>query len=133
MVSIKEFFELREAGYSVDQIKEYSSFMEAPEKQPEQKPEQSPEQKPEQAPEQKPEPEEKPKKTAEQILADAVRPEAPKDPTQEQVKEIKDTLSMLLGAVRGMNINNAAMPKEEGRTEQEILAEIINPPGKGGK
>ena len=42
MVSIKEFFELREAGYSVDQIKEYSSFIEAPAKDP--------------APEPKPEP-----------------------------------------------------------------------------
>ena len=125
MVSIKEFFELREAGYSVDQIKEYSSFMEAPEKQPEQKPDP--------APEQKPEPEEKPKKTAEQILADAVRSEAPKDPTQEQVKEIKDTLSMLLGAVRGMNINQLQMPAGEDRGANEILAEIINPPGKGGK
>ena len=41
MVSIKEFFELREAGYTVEQIKEYSSFIEAPE--PEQKPEQKPE------------------------------------------------------------------------------------------
>ena len=40
---------------------------------------------------------------------------------------------MLIGTIRGMNINNAAMPAGEGRTEQEILAEIINPPGKGGK
>ena len=109
MVSIKEFFELREAGYSVDQIKEYSSFAEA----------QQPEQKPEPAPE--------------QILADAVRPDPPQDPTQEQVKEIKDTLSMLLGAVRGMNINQLQMPAGGDRTEHDILAEIINPPGKGGK
>ena len=46
MVSIKEFFELREAGYSVEQIKEYSSFIEQPEQKPKQKPEQKPEQKP---------------------------------------------------------------------------------------
>ena len=125
MVSIKEFFELREAGYSVDQIKEYSSFAEA--QQSEQKPEPAPE------PKQEPKQEQKPQKTAEQILADAVRPEAPKDPTQEQVQEIKDTLSMLLGAVRGMNINQLQMPAGGDRTEHDILAEIINPPGKGGK
>ena len=54
MVSIKEFFELREAGYTVDQIKEYSTFIEAPAKDP------APEQKPEQKPKPDPKPEPKP-------------------------------------------------------------------------
>lgn len=116
MVSIKEFFELREAGYTVDQIKEYSSFIEAPEQKPEQKPDQKPEQKPEQKPDPKPE----------------QKPDPKQDPTSEQLKDVKDTLSMLLGAFRSMNINNKAMPDEAGRSTNDILAEIINPPGKGG-
>ena len=90
MVSIKEFFELREAGYSVDQIKEYSSFIEAPEQKPEQKP----------------------------------------DPTAERLKEVQDSLSMLIGAIRGMNINGMGMPEQHDRGVNEILAEIINPPKK---
>lgn len=119
MVSIKEFIELREAGYTVDQIKEYSSYLEAPEKQPEPEPEKQPE------------PEQKKEKTPEQIIADALDARKPADPSPDQVKEIKDTLAMLVGAVRGMNINQLAMPDSPERTEHDILAEIINPPGKG--
>jgi len=109
MVSIKEFFELREAGYSVDQIREYSSFIESPEQKPDPKPESAPEPKPEQKPDPKPEP----------------------APTEDQLKDVKDTLSMLIGTIRGMNINQMGMPEGQERGAQEILAEIINPPGKG--
>ena len=108
MVSIKEFFELREAGYSVDQIKEYSSFIEAPAKDP--------------APEPKPEPVE--------AAAKAGSAQLPKDPTEEQLKDVNDTLKNLIGAIRGMNINQLQMPASGERGAQEILAEIINPPGK---
>ena len=38
----------------------------------------------------------------------------------------------LIGAIRGMNINQLQMPASGERGAQEILAEIINPPGKGG-
>ena len=110
MVSIKEFFELREAGYSVDQIKEYSSFIEAPAKDP--------------APEPKPDPVE--------AAAKAGSAQLPKDPTEEQLKDVNDTLKNLIGAIRGMNINQLQMPAIGERGAQEILAEIINPPGKGG-
>ena len=120
MVSIKEFFELREAGYSVDQIKEYSSFIEAPAKDP--APEQKPEQKPEPQPEQKPDPVE--------AAAKAGNAQLPKDPTEEQLKDVNDTLKNLFGAIRGMNINQLQMPASGERGAQEILAEIINPPGK---
>ena len=114
MVSIKEFFELREAGYSVDQIKEYSSFIEAPAKDP--------------APEPKPEPKPDPVEAA----AKAGSAQLPKDPTEEQLKDVNDTLKNLIGAIRGMNINQLQMPASGERGAQEILAEIINPPGKGG-
>lgn len=120
MVSIKEFFELREAGYTVEQIKEYSSFRE----QPEQKPEQTPEQKPEQKPEQQPDPVE--------AAAKAGSAQLPKDPTEDQLKDVNDTLKNLIGIIRGMNINQLQMPAGEERGAQDILAEIINPPGKGG-
>ena len=115
MVSIKEFFELREAGYSVDQIKEYSSFIEAPAKDP--------------APEPKPEPKPDPVEAA----AKAGNAQLPKDPTEDQLKDVNDTLKNLIGAIRGMNINQLQMPASEERGAQEILAEIINPPGKEGK
>ena len=115
MVSIKEFVELREAGYSVDQIKEYSSFIEAPEKDP--------------APEPKPEPKPDPVEAA----AKAGRAQLPKDPTEEQLKDVNDTLKNLIGAIRGMNINQLQMPEGSERGAQQILAEIINPPGKEAK
>ena len=118
MVSIKEFFELREAGYSVDQIKEYSSFIEAQAKDP------APEPKPEPKPELKPDPVE--------AAAKAGSAQLPKDPTEEQLKDVNDTLKNLIGAIRGMNINQLQMPASGERGAQEILAEIINPPGKGG-
>ena len=114
MVSIKEFFELREAGYSVDQIKEYSSFIEQPAKDPAQDPK----------PEQKPDPVE--------AAAKAGNAQLPKDPTEEQLKDVNDTLKNLIGAIRGMNINQLQMPAGGERGAQDILAEIINPPGKGG-
>ena len=114
MVSIKEFFELREAGYSVDQIKEYSSFIEAPAKDP--------------APEPKPEPKPDPVEAA----AKAGSAQLPKDPTEEQLRDVNDTLKNLIGAIRGMNINQLQMPASGERGAQDILAEIINPPGKGG-
>ena len=123
MVSIKEFFELREAGYSVDQIKEYSSFIEAPAKDP------APEPKPEAKPEPKPEPKLDPVEAA----AKAGSAQLPKDPTEEQLKDVNDTLKNLIGAIRGMNINQLQMPASGERGAQEILAEIINPPGKEAK
>ena len=116
MVSIKEFLELRVAGYSVDQIKEYSSFIEQPAKDP--------------APEPKPEPEPKPDPV--EAAAKAASAQLPKDPTEEQLKDVNDTLKNLIGAIRGMNINQLQMPASGERGAQEILAEIINPPGKGG-
>ena len=115
MVSIKEFFELREAGYSVDQIKEYSSFIEAPAKDP--------------APEPKPEPNPDPVEAA----ATAGSAQLPKDPTEEQLRDVNNTLKNLIGAIRGMNINQLQMPAGGERGAQEILAEIINPPGKEAK
>ena len=115
MVSIKEFFELREAGYTVDQIKEYSSFIEAPAKDP--------------APEPKPEPNPDPVEAA----AKAGSAQLPKDPTEEQLKDVNDTLKNLIGAIRGMNINQLQMPTSGERGAQDILAEIINPPGKEAK
>ena len=115
MVSIKEFFELREAGYSVDQIKEYSSFIEAPAKDP--------------APEPKPDPKPDPVEAA----AKAGSAQLPKDPTEEQLKDVNDTLKNLIGAIRGMNINQLQMPDSKERGAQDILAEIINPPGKEAK
>lgn len=123
MVSIKEFFELREAGYSVEQIKEYSSFIEAPAKDP--APEPKPEPKPEQKPEQKPDPVE--------AAAKAGSAQLPKDPTEEQLRDVNDTLKNLIGAIRGMNINQLQMPASGERGAQDILAEIINPPGKEDK
>ena len=114
MVSIKEFLELREAGYTVDQIKEYSSFIEQPAKDPAQDPK----------PEQKPDPVE--------AAAKAGNAQLPKDPTEEQLKDVNDTLKNLIGAIRGMNINQLQMPAGGERGAQDILAEIINPPGKGG-
>ena len=123
MVSIKEFFELREAGYSVDQIKEYSSFIEAPAKDPD--PEPKPEPKPKPKPEPKPDPVE--------AAAKAGSAQLPKDPTEEQLKDVNDTLKNLIGAIRGMNINQLQMPADKEREAQDILAEIINPPGKEAK
>ena len=122
MVSIKEFFELREAGYSVDQIKEYSSFIEAPAKDP------APDPKPEPKPDPKPEPKPDPVEAA----AKAGSAQLPKDPTEDQLKDVNDTLKNLIGAIRGMNINQLQMPASGERGAQEILAEIINPPEKGG-
>ena len=119
MVSIKEFFELREAGYTVEQIKEYSSFIEQPAKDP------APEQKPEQQPEQKPDPVE--------AAAKAGSAQLPKDPTEDQLKDVNETLKNLIGAIRGMNINQLQMPAGGERGAQDILAEIINPPGKEDK
>ncbi len=112
MVSIKEFFELREAGYTVEQIKEYSSFMEQPEQKPEQKPEQTPD--------------------PVEAAAKAGNAQLPKDPTEDQLKDVNETLKNLIGAIRGMNINQLQMPAGGERGAQDILAEIINPPGKGG-
>ena len=109
MVSIKEFFELREAGYTVDQIKEYSSFMEQPEQKPEQKPDPV------------------------EAAAKAGSAQLPKDPTEEQLRDVNDTLKNLIGAIRGMNINQLQMPASGERGAQDILAEIINPPGKEAK
>ena len=114
MVSIKEFFELREAGYTVDQIKEYSSFIEAPAKDPVPDPEPKPEPKPDPV----------------EAAAKAGSAQLPKDPTEEQLRDVNDTLKNLIGAIRGMNINQLQMPAGGERGAQEILAEIINPPGK---
>ena len=119
MVSIKEFFELREAGYSVDQIKEYSSFIEAPAKDP--------------APDPKPEPKPEPKPDPVEAAAKAGSAQLPKDPTEDQLKDVNDTLKNLIGAIRGMNINQLQMPEGSERGAQDILAEIINPPGKEAK
>ena len=119
MVSIKEFFELREAGYSVDQIKEYSSFIEAPAKDP--------------APEPKPDPKPEPKPDPVEAAAKAGAAQLPKDPTEEQLRDVNDTLKNLIGAIRGMNINQLQMPASGERGAQDILAEIINPPGKEAK
>ena len=119
MVSIKEFFELREAGYSVDQIKEYSSFIEQPAKDP--------------APDPKPEPKPDPKPDPVEAAAKAGGAQLPKDPTEEQLKDVNDTLKNLIGAIRGMNINQLQMPEGQERGAQQILAEIINPPGKEAK
>lgn len=123
MVSIKEFFELREAGYSVEQIKEYSSFIEQPAKDP--APDPKPDPKPEPKPEQKPDPVE--------AAAKAGSAQLPKDPTEDQLKDVNDTLKSLIGAIRGMNINQLQMPASGERGAQDILAEIINPPGKEDK
>ena len=119
MVSIKEFFELREAGYSVDQIKEYRSLIEAPAKDP--------------APAPKPEPKPEPKPDPVEAAAKAGSAQLPKDPTEEQLKDVNDTLKNLIGAIRGMNINQLQMPTSGERGAQDILAEIINPPGKEAK
>ena len=118
MVSIKEFFELREAGYTVDQIKEYSSFIEQPAKDP--------------APEPKPDPKPEPKPDPVEAAAKAGGAQLPKDPTEDHLKDVNDTLKNLIGAIRGMNINQLQMPASGERGAQEILAEIVNPPGKGG-
>ena len=115
MVSIKEFFELRKAGYTVDQIKEYSSFIEAPAKDP------APEQKPEQKPD------------LVEAAAKAGSAQLPKDPTEDRLRDVNDTLKNLIGAIRGMNINQLQMPTSGERGAQDILAEIINPPGKEDK
>ena len=116
MVSIKEFFELREAGYTVEQIKEYSTFIEQPAKDP--------------APDPKPEPKPEPKPDPVEAAAKAGNAQLPKDPTEDQLKDVNDTLKNLIGAIRGMNINQLQMPASGERGAQEILAEIINPPGK---
>ena len=118
MVSIKEFFELREAGYTVEQIKEYSSFIEQPAKDP--------------APDPKPDPKPEPKPDPVEAAAKAGGAQLPKDPTEDQLKDVNDTLKNLIGAIRGMNINQLQMPASGERGAQEILAEIVNPPGKGG-
>ena len=118
MVSIKEFFELREAGYTVEQIKEYSAFIEQPAKDP--------------APEPKPDPKPEPKPDPVEAAARAGGAQLPKDPTEDQLKDVNDTLKNLIGAIRGMNINQLQMPASGERGAQEILAEIVNPPGKGG-
>ena len=52
------------------------------------------------------------------------------DNTADQLKDVKDTLSMLIGTIQGMNINQLQMPEESERGVNEILAEIINPPKK---
>ena len=108
MVSIKEFMELREAGYSVDQIREYSDFLEK---------------KPEAAPDP-----EAPAQPAQPVPAAPAQDPLPAPQlSPDQVNDNRDILQTILSTIRGMNINNSNMPAPSERNAQDILAEIINP------
>ena len=108
MVSIKEFMELREAGYSVDQIREYSDFLEN-------KPEAAP------APAD-------PAQPAQPVpAAPAQGPLPAPQLSPDQVNDNRDILQTILSTIRGMNINRSDMPAPSERNAQDILAEIINP------
>ena len=108
MISIELYMELKQAGYSAEEIKAYSNGIPT-ENKPEQKTEEAkPEQKIEEA---------KPEQKTEEVK-----------PEQNYPNNV-DILNEILNAVRTNNINNSNMPNNE-RTVDDILAEIINPKGK---
>lgn len=101
-MDIKTFLELREAGYTVDQIKEYAAL-----DQP--------------APAAEPKPEPKPEPIPE--------PAMPEDPSPDRQNDQTELLKTILATIRGQNVNNSSMPDMPERTAQDVLAEIINPKG----
>ena len=102
-VDIATYMELRNAGYTAEEINAYAADLPAP----------APDQGPSPAP--VPEP------------APAPVPEPVPAPVTAPVPDNTDLLQAILQAVQGQNVNRTQLPTEE-RTTETILAEIINPP-----
>ena len=99
-IDIQTFLDLREAGYSVAQIKEYAASLTP-----------APAPAPAPAPVPAPQP------------APAPQTDPPLTPDN------TDLLQAILNAVQNRNINSSNLP-DNSRNADQILAEIINPPKK---
>lgn len=111
-MKVNEIIKLLDAGYSKDEIEAFEKA-EAPE---------------EAAPVDIPEPEKEEKKE-EAGAANHTQP----DPLQDQIAKLTAAMERMSGMIISQNINRTVTEGAPGRTVEDMLAEVINPPRKEGK
>lgn len=110
-MKVTEIIKLLDAGYSKEEIEAFEKA-EAPE---------------EAAPVDIPEPDKEDKKEA-----DAAN-QAQTDPVQDQIAKLTAAMERMSGMIISQNINRTVTDGAPGRTVEDMLAEVINPPRKEGK
>jgi len=114
-MKVNEIIKLLDAGYSKEEIEAFEKA-EAPE---------------EAAPVDIPEPDAG-KSTEETKEADAANRIQP-DPVQDQIAKLTAAMERMSGMIISQNINRTVTEGAPGRTVEDMLAEVINPPRKEGK
>lgn len=109
-MTVEDILKLGAMGYTKDEIE----AMNAPEKA-EQEPAAEPEKEPEKAPEKTKEPEQR------------------QDPTQDMLKFIAGEFEKLNKSIQSANIIGSDIKQPIQKTAEEVLADIVAPPKKGGK
>lgn len=112
-MKVNDILKLLDAGYTREEIQQMEQA-EAPE---------------EAAPDvdiQEPEKEEKKEE------ADAANQAQP-DPVQDQIAKLTAAMERMSGMIISQNINRTVTEGASGRTVEDVLAEVINPPRKEGK
>jgi len=122
-MKVNEIIKLLAAGYSKEEIEAFEKA-EAPE---EAAPVDIPEPEKEAAPVDIPEPEKEEKKD-EAVAADQAQP----DPVQDQIAKLTAAMERMSGMIISQNINRTVTDGAPGRTVEDMLAEVINPPRKEG-
>jgi len=112
-MKVNEIIKLLDAGYSKEEIEAFEKA-EAPE---------------EAAPVDIPEEPEKEEKKEEAVAADQAQP----DPVQDQIAKLTAAMERMSGMIISQNINRTVTDGAPGRTVEDMLAEVINPPRKEGK
>lgn len=108
-MKVTEIIKLLDAGYSKEEIEAFEKA-EAPE---------------EAAPVDIPEPEQE----KEADVANQAQP----DPVQDQIAKLTAAMERMSGMIISQNINRTVTEGAPGRTVEDMLAEVINPPRKEGK
>lgn len=115
-MKVTDIIKLLDAGYSKEEIEAFEKA-EAPE---------------ETAPVDIPEEPDAGKSTEETKEADAANRIQP-DPVQDQIAKLTAAMERMSGMIISQNINRTVTEGATGRTVEDMLAEVINPPRKEGK
>ena len=116
-MKVTEIIKLLDAGYSKEEIEAFEKA-EAPE---------------EAAPVDIPEPEPDAGKSTEEMQESGAANHTQTDPVQDQIAKLTAAMERMSGMIISQNINRTVTDGAPGRTVEDMLAEVINPPRKEGK
>lgn len=113
-MKVNDILKLLDAGYTREEIQQMEQA-EAPE---------------EAAPVNTPE---EPEETATEAVEASAANHAQPDPVQDQIARLTAAMERMSGMIISQNINRTVTEGAPGRTVEDMLAEVINPPRKEGK